>query len=101
MKFELNLERPSSTRSWVSALTIGLSYLFGGIIPLLPYVFVENALHALYVSIALTLFALFVFGFFKGRIVGYNPLKSAMEMTFTGAAAGAAAYGIAKLIPQE
>jgi VIT1/CCC1 family predicted Fe2+/Mn2+ transporter len=56
---------------------------------------------ALYVSVAFTLTALFLFGFIKGRVVGVNPWKSALEMTATGALASGAAYGIGKAIPQE
>ena len=34
MRFELNLEKPEKNRSWISALTIGLSYFIGGLVPL-------------------------------------------------------------------
>jgi VIT1/CCC1 family predicted Fe2+/Mn2+ transporter len=36
MKFELGLEKPDVSRPWKSALFVGLSYIIGGIIPLVP-----------------------------------------------------------------
>lgn len=33
MRFELGLEKPNQSRAWVSAFTIALSYIVGGIIP--------------------------------------------------------------------
>ena len=63
MKFELQLERPSKLRSWISAVTIGTSYLLGGLIPLIPYMIIPEAFKAMQLSIGVTLLALFIFGF--------------------------------------
>jgi VIT1/CCC1 family predicted Fe2+/Mn2+ transporter len=63
MKFELQLERPSKLRSWISAITIGTSYFLGGLIPLLPYMIIPEAFKAMQLSIGVTLLALFIFGF--------------------------------------
>ena len=38
MRFELGLEEPDPTRARISAWTIALSYVVGGLIPLLPYI---------------------------------------------------------------
>ena len=38
MRFELGLERPDPQRAPVSALTIAISYIVGGLIPLVPYI---------------------------------------------------------------
>src|SRR5712691_3435339 len=38
MRFELGLEKPDPRRALVSALTIALSYIAGGLIPLAPYI---------------------------------------------------------------
>ena len=43
MRFELGLEEPASNRAHRSALTIAASYIAGGLIPLLPYFFVQPA----------------------------------------------------------
>jgi VIT1/CCC1 family predicted Fe2+/Mn2+ transporter len=102
MKFELNLERPLANRSWISALTIGSSYFFGGVIPLLPYALTPNADVALLSSCCVTLFALFIFGYIKSRLLGTSrPFLGALQMTFVGALAAGAAYGVARAIPQQ
>ena len=98
MKYELGLEKPDPRRATNSALNIGLSYVAGGIIPLSPYFFINNATEALEISVVATLICLFVFGYFKSRITGVNPWMGAIKVTLIGAVAAAAAFGVAKLI---
>lgn len=97
MKFELGLERPDINRARNSALTIGVAYIVGGIIPLSPYFFVSNSLTALNYSVVVTLITLFVFGFFKSQVTGQNPWKGAFKVTLIGAVAAGAAFFVAKL----
>src|SRR6201995_1375435 len=47
MRFELGLEEPAANRAHRSALTIAVSYIAGGLIPLLPYMLVADNLTAL------------------------------------------------------
>src|SRR5512132_2278633 len=70
MRFELGLEKPDPRRAMKSAITIGGAYVVGGLIPLAPYIVTGNISTALASSILLTLLALFVFGFVKGRFTG-------------------------------
>jgi len=95
MRFELELERPDPQRAWQSALTIAASYAISGFIPLAPYMFIANIQNALLVSIAVTLLALFVFGYVKGRITGVKALRSAAQTALIGGAAAGAAFGLA------
>lgn len=97
MKYELGLEKPDPKRASKSALNIGLSYIAGGVIPLSPYFFIANSGDALKISVVLTLICLFVFGFFKSKITGVNPFWGAVRVTLIGAAAAAAAFGVAKI----
>jgi len=97
MKYELGLDKPDPKRATKSALNIGLSYIAGGIIPLSPYFFISNPTNALKISVVATLLCLFIFGFFKSRITGVNPLWGALRVTFIGAMAAAAAFGVARL----
>jgi vacuolar iron transporter family protein len=97
MKYELGLDKPDPKRATKSALNIGLSYIAGGIIPLSPYFFISNATEALKISVVATLICLFIFGYFKSRITGVNPLLGALRVTLIGAMAAAAAFGVAKL----
>ncbi|MGZ5437771.1 MAG: VIT1/CCC1 transporter family protein [Pyrinomonadaceae bacterium] len=103
MRFELGLEKPDPKRALASALTIGGAYAVGGLIPLSPYVVAsvfENmtVTTALLFSVTLTLVALFVFGFIKGRFTGTRPLRSALQTALIGSVAAGAAFSIAKLI---
>jgi vacuolar iron transporter family protein len=96
MRFELGLEEPDPKRALNSAITIAISYIVGGFIPLMPYILMEDPKQALLVSVAATLVALFVFGYFKGTFTGTKPLRSAFRTTLIGGLAAAAAYGIAR-----
>ncbi len=97
MKYELGLEKPDPRRATKSALNIGLSYIAGGIIPLSPYFFIDDATEALQFSVIATLICLFIFGFFKSKITGVNAWMGAIRVTMIGAIAAAAAFGVAKL----
>jgi VIT1/CCC1 family predicted Fe2+/Mn2+ transporter len=98
MKFELGLEEPDPKRARNSSMTIGLSYIIGGLIPLLPYMFLREVHSALIVSVIVTLFALFLFGFAKGRFMGTKPFKSAWQTTLVGGLAAGVAYLVARWI---
>src|ERR1051326_1442234 len=98
MRFELGLERPEPGRALKSALTIAGAYIAGGLIPLAPYIPANNASSALRASVALTLAALLIFGFVKGRFTGARPIRSALQTAFIGSVAAGAAFTIARLI---
>src|ERR1700760_595341 len=98
MRYELGLEKPQENRASRSAITIGLSYVVGGIIPLSPYFFIDDSQRALYFSCAITIVCLFVFGYFKSKVTGQPPLSGAFKVLIIGALAAAAAFGMAKLI---
>ncbi len=98
MRFELGLEAPDPARARQSALTIALSYISGGMIPLFPYILLKNLTTALYLSVGVTLAALFVFGFVKARFTGVAPLRAGLQTVLTGGLAAAAAFAIAQLI---
>ena len=98
MRFELDLEAPNPKRASISALTIGLSYAIGGMIPLSPYILIPHLSTALYVSVVVTLTALFLFGFVKGRVTGTNPLRGGLQTIFVGGLAAGAAFILARLV---
>lgn len=100
MKYELGLDKPDPKRATKSALNIGLSYVVGGLIPLSPYFFLSDPVMGLKISAVMTLVCLFIFGWFKSNITGVNPWFGAIRVTLIGAAAAAAAFGVAKLIQQ-
>ncbi len=98
MRFELGLEEPHPGRARNSALTIALSYIGGGLIPLSPYIFMHVASEALPVSIIVTLLALGIFGYIKGRFTGSHPVRAAFQTMLIGGLAAGAAFLIAKWI---
>jgi VIT1/CCC1 family predicted Fe2+/Mn2+ transporter len=98
MRFELGLEKPDPGRAVRSALTIGLSYIAGGLVPLAPYMLIHTAGSALGFSVVFTLGALLVFGYLKGRFTGSRPVRSALQTALIGGLAAAAAFGLAKIV---
>ena len=98
MRFELGLEEPDPKRAVQSAGTIAASYIAGGIIPLSPYMLMHSARSALVWSVLVTLAALGIFGYIKGRFTGSRPVRSASQTVVIGGLAAGAAFLLAKLI---
>lgn len=87
-------------------MTIGIGYLLGGIVPLLPYFFISRARVALLYSSILTGLVLLVFGVIKARVTGaanslLGYLWGAVSTLLVGGAAAAAAYGIVVLLERS
>jgi len=98
MRFELGLEEPDPKRAVTSAGTIAAAYIAGGLIPLSPYVILHSATRGLIFSAIVTLAALGIFGFIKGRFTGSNSFRSALQTVAIGGVAAAAAFLLAKWI---
>ena len=98
MRFELGLEEPDPKRAVRSALTIAGAYIFGGLIPLAPYIASASVHTGLLISIVITLFSLFDFGAVKGHYTGISPWRGGIQTTITGGLAAAAAFFIANLL---
>jgi vacuolar iron transporter family protein len=98
MRFELGLQEPQRNRASRSAITIALSYVVGGLIPLFPYMTGSSLPSALKASVAITLVALLLFGGVKGRLTGAGTLRSAMQTVLIGGLAAGVAYLLAHLL---
>ena len=98
MRFELGLEVPDPKRAARSAGTIAGSYIVGGLVPLAPYILMKEILPALWVSVCVTLLALFIFGAIKGHYTGVKPLRGGVQTVLVGGLAAAVAFFIARLI---
>ncbi|KAI9892840.1 MAG: hypothetical protein M1814_000999 [Vezdaea aestivalis] len=101
MDFDLRLEEPAGNRAWISALTMGMAYFIGGIIPMIPYFAVKNVTTALFVSIGITAFVLLVFGYTKTRLTVSSHKAAfwgALQTLMIGAVAAGASYGIVRAI---
>ena len=100
MRFELGLEEPERSRARISAMTIGGAYVVGGLVPLIPYMLADATRLALSLSAGVTLAALLVFGYVKGRFTGTHPVRSALQTLLVGGVAASAAFALAKLFSE-
>jgi VIT1/CCC1 family predicted Fe2+/Mn2+ transporter len=97
-------EEVPTRRMYLSAFTIGMGYLIGGTIPLIPYFFIPTAHIALIYSSVFTGIVLLIFGAVKARITGAagkgagGYVWGAATTLAVGGAAAAAAYGIVALL---
>lgn len=101
MDFELQLPEPDTSAAWVSAVTMGLSYFVGGLIPMIPYFIMHSARKALLVSIAITVVILLVFGYVKTWVTIHNKragVWGALHTLLIGALAAGTSYGIVRLL---
>lgn len=103
IKFAEGQEEVPNSRLIISALTIGLSYAVGGIIPLIPYFFFDDIMSSLYLSIIVTGLTLIVFGiakaYYTGSKIGWKGYtKSALSTLAIGGLAAGSAYGISKAL---
>ena len=98
MRFELGLEEPDPRRANRSAVTIAASYVFGGLIPLAPYMILPTVTAGLRYSVVITLIALAAFGYGKSHFTGLAPWKGAVQTVVIGGVAAAAAFLLARLV---
>ncbi|MCJ1281283.1 hypothetical protein MMC26_000601 [Xylographa opegraphella] len=101
MRFHHEIPRPAYHRAYVSAMTIAAGYFFGGILPLLPYFFVEtdDVGRAFWWSVAVMVVALFAFGYvktclmrgWKGTSNLIKGVRGAVQMVGVGGVAAGAA----------
>ncbi len=97
IKYELGSEKPDPNRATKSAVNIGVSYIIGGLIPIIPYFFFDDNMEAFKYAAISSLICLFIFGYLKSKITDQKPIQGAIRATMIGAVAAAAAFGVAKL----
>ena len=98
MRFELGFDEPDPARARNSAVTIAISYIAGGMVPLTPYMLSNDVFTGLRISVLVTLAALFAFGYVKGKLTGIAPFRGGLQTVVIGGLASAAAFGLARLI---
>ena len=98
MKLELKMEKPAKNRAINSAVTIAVSYLFGGFIPLCPYIIFTSSATGFNVSCTMTILALIIFGYFKSKVTEQPIIKGTVKVALTGIIAAAAAFLLAKAV---
>jgi predicted membrane protein (TIGR00267 family) len=80
-----------------AALIMGLSFVFGAMIPIIPYTLI-GGVSALYVSALLGGLTLFGVGAFKGYLAGKSLLLSGIEFFMVAVGAAALGYGIGLIV---
>lgn len=98
MRFELGLEKPHPKRAIKSALNIGLAYVVGGLIPMIPYFLTETPAEGLKYSSIITIACLAVFGYFKSKVTGQPLFAGTLKVVFIGVLAAGAAFLIASML---
>lgn len=78
-----------------SALQIVLSYLAGGMVPIIPYFITQDAHLAFRYSVMITLICLFLFGYIKTVASSMHPVIGGLRMAGIGAIASGVAFAIA------
>lgn len=80
-----------------AALVMGLSFVLGATIPLLPYM-ISSGLTALYISALLGGITLFGVGAFKGKLAGKSVVLSGLEFFLVAVGAAGAGYLIGLVV---
>ncbi|KAJ3761752.1 VIT family-domain-containing protein [Lentinula raphanica] len=106
LKFGEGMEEVPTKRLYISAFTIGMGYLIGGLIPLLPYFFIDKAQVALIYSCVVTGVVLLIFGAIKAQVTGASGgvggiVWGAATTLLVGGIAAGAAFGIVRALEAE
>jgi vacuolar iron transporter family protein len=83
-----------------SGITVGLSYLVGAAVPVLPYAFVRPQT-GIVISACTTIFVLFIIGAAKTLITSRSWWRSGLESMAIGIAAGIVTYGAGVLFSRR
>ena len=96
---ELGLSAEVTTNPVKDALVMGVAFIAGAIIPVLPYFFDDGGI-AIVASVAATLVALFALGMLKGRIVRKSTLLQGLEILAIGGVAAGVGWVLGEVIPR-
>lgn len=96
-------EEIPTRRLYISALTVGAGYFFGGLIPLMPYFFLRRVDRAFKYSCIVTAIILLIFGAVKTHFTGATGgwrgyVFGAVSMLAVGGGAAGTAFGIVRAL---
>lgn len=100
-KTEINQGFLKGKDATISAIVTFISFILVGILPLLPFIFInnnsKNNRYATYISLSIALVVFFSIGYLKGIVVKEKkPYKSALEILLLGLIASLISYIIGK-----
>ena len=96
---ELGISTEDTTNPAKDALVMGLAFITGAAVPLLPHFFLTGGT-AIGVSVGATLAGLFALGLLKGRMVQRSPLLQGLEILGIGTVSAGVGYALGELIPR-
>jgi VIT1/CCC1 family predicted Fe2+/Mn2+ transporter len=96
---ELGISAEVTSNPVKDALVMGLAFISGAAIPLIPHFFLTGG-EAIGVSVGATLAGLFTLGLVKGRLVQRSPLLQGLEILGIGTISAAIGYALGDLIPR-
>lgn len=95
-QFLINHKQDSDKNPVKDALFMGISYIIGGSVPILPYLFL-SVTFALPISVVAVLCSIFLIGLLSGKLTRTSPVKTAMEMVIVSISAAALGFIVGKL----
>lgn len=95
---ELHIHKEVLENPYKIGGVIGLAFLVGAFVPLVPYLLLSSLGLGIEMSIALSLSFIFVVGLWKGKIVQKSKLRSGLEMLLIGIIAAALLITIGHLL---
>lgn len=96
---ELGISTEDTTSPVKDALVMGLAFIAGAAIPLVPHFFLTGGT-AIAVSVGATLAGLFALGLLKGRMVERSPLTQGLEILGIGSLSAGIGYALGEVIPR-
>ena len=96
---ELGISPDDTSNPTKDALTMGVAFILGATIPIMPHFFLEGG-QAIGISIAAALTGLFILGVGKGRLVQRSPMMQGLEILAIGAVSAGIGFGLGNLIPR-
>ncbi len=96
---ELGISTEDTTNPVKDAMVMGLAFITGAAIPLVPHFFLTGGI-AIGVSVGATLAGLFALGLLKGRMVERSPILQGLEILGIGSLSAGIGYALGELIPR-
>ncbi len=99
MAHELNLAPVDKTQARKSAILVGTAAIVGSLVPLVPFLFFpKTILSGMVASLTGAAVALFIIGWYKGKMTVGRPGRSGIQMLVIGIASAVAGFLIAYLV---
>lgn len=98
MREELGMMEESFDHPVMVAYLMSGAFVVGGMVPLLPYLVMEDVLAALNVAVGVSLVALFIIGVGKTVLTKQPWLKSGLEVVLLGSLAAGVGFVIGKIV---